>query len=73
MLRSRLCDYSNAYELARWTIAVAPEISAALNNANRKVIFKNKALFTNCISRINNTQVDDGNDIDRIIEYSDNC
>ena len=37
MLRSRLCDYSNAYILAKETVAVA-NIPAA-NNSNKKVIF----------------------------------
>ena len=46
-----------------------------LNNANKRVIFKNCVLFTN---KINNTQVDDAHDIDVVkpiyylIEYSDN-
>ena len=44
----------------------------------KKVIFKNCAPFTNCISEINNTQVDNAKDIDivmpmyNLIEYSDN-
>ena len=44
----------------------------------KNVIFKNCAPFANCISRINNTQVDDAYDIDviipvyNLIEYSDN-
>ena len=48
------------------------------NVANKKVIFKNCASFTNCISRINNTQMEDAHDIDiimsmyNLIEYSDN-
>ena len=29
------------------------------NNTNKKVIFKNFAPFTNCISKINNAQIDD--------------
>ena len=29
---------------------------AAANNTDKKVIFKNCAPFTNCISKINNTQ-----------------
>ena len=51
---------------------------AAANNANKKVIFKNCAPFTNCISEINNTQVGNTKDIDivmrmyNLIEYSDN-
>ena len=50
---------------------------AAANNNNRKVIFKNCAPFTICISEINNTQVDSDKDIDivmpmyNLIEYSD--
>ena len=44
----------------------------------KKVLFKNCAPFTNCISEINNTQVDNAKDIDivmpiyNLIEYSDN-
>ena len=48
------------------------------NHTNKKVILQNCAPFTKCISRINNTQVDDAHDIDvvipiyNLIEYSDN-
>ena len=51
---------------------------AAANNTDKKVIFKNSALFTNCIRKINNTQVDNAEYIDKVmsmyslIEYSDN-
>ena len=51
---------------------------AAANNTDKKVIFKNSALFTNCIKKINNTQVDNAEYIDKVmsmyslIEYSDN-
>ena len=51
---------------------------ANANNVNKKLIFKNCAPFTNCISEINNTQVDNTKDIDiamlmyNLIEYSDN-
>ena len=51
---------------------------ANANNVNKKLIFKNCAPFTNCISEINNTQVDNAKDIDiamlmyNLIEYSDN-
>ena len=44
----------------------------------KKVTFKTCAPFTNCISEINNTQVDDAKDINivmpmyNLIEYSDN-
>ena len=60
VLRSSLCDYSDAYTLIKGTIAVANTgTDAAPNNADKKVISKNCAPFTGCLSRINNTQVDD--------------
>ena len=42
MLRSSLCDYSNAYILSKRTITVANNAACqAAKNANKKVIFKN--------------------------------
>ena len=60
MLRSNLCDYADAYILVKGTITVnnTSAAGAAANNTNKKVIFKNCAPFTNCISEINNIQVD---------------
>ena len=57
MLRSSLCDYSDAYILVKETISVNNTASdgAAANNTNKKVIFKNCAPFTNCINKITNT------------------
>ena len=54
MLRSNLCDYSDAYILFKRNISVnnTATDSAAANNTNKKVIFKNCAPFTNCISKI---------------------
>ena len=76
LLRSRLCDYSDTYILAKGTITVRNTAAAgqAANSTNKKVIFKNCVLFTNCISRINNTQLDDAQYIDVVmpIEYSRN-
>ena len=52
--------------------------ATAPNNRNKKVILKNLAPFTNCISEINNTQVDNAKDIDivmpmhNLLEYSGN-
>ena len=81
MLKSSLCDYSDAYILVKGTISVnnTAAAGAAANNTNKKVIFKNCAPFTNCISEINNTQIDNAKDTDivmpmyNVIEYSDNC
>ena len=80
MSKSSLCDYSDAYILVKGTISVnnTAAAGAAANNINKKVIFKNCAPFTNCISEINNTQIDNTKDIDivmpmyNLIEYSDN-
>ena len=80
MLRYSLYDYSDAYILIKGNIAVnnTAGASAAANNINEKVIFKNCSPFTNCISKINNTQIDNAEYIDivmpmyNLIEYSDN-
>ena len=80
ILKSSLCDYSDAYILVKGTITVNNTAAqgAVANNTNKKVIFKNCAPFTNCISEINNTQIVNAKDIDMVmlmynlIEYSDN-
>ena len=80
MLKSSLCDYSDAYIPVKGTITVnnTSAQGAAANNTNKKVIFTNCAPFTNCISEVNNIQIDNAKDIDivmsmyNLIEYSDN-
>ena len=80
VLKSSLCDCSDAYILAKGNITVNNTAGdgAAVNNTNKKVIFKNCAPFTNCISKINNTQIDNAEYIDivmpmyNLIEYSNN-
>ena len=80
MLRSSLCDYSDAYILVKGNITVNNTAAdgAAANNTNKKVIFKNCAPFTNCISKINNTEIDNAEYIDIVMpmynltECSDN-
>ena len=63
MLRSILCDF--ACILVKGTITVANTSAQGQpnNGANKKIIFKHCVPFTNCISRINNTQVDDAHDM----------
>ena len=55
MIRSNLCDYSDAYILVKGTTAVpnTAAAGAAVNKTNKKVIFKNCAPFTDCIPEIN--------------------
>ena len=79
MLKSSLCDYSDAYIPVKGTITINnTAAAAAVNNANKNAIFKNCAPFTNCISEINNTQIDNAKGIAivmpmyNLIEYSDN-
>ena len=80
MLRSSLRDSSDAHIVVKGNITVNNTAAegAAATNTNKKLKFKNGALFTNCISKINNTQIDDGECIDivmpmyNLIEYSDN-
>ena len=69
LLKSSLCGYGVAYILVKGTITVAniAAAEATVNDANKKVIFKNCAPFTSCISRANNTQIDDAQYIDVVI------
>ena len=66
MLKLSLCDHSDTYILLSGTISVEGTAGTAANNTNEKVIFKNCAPFTNCISEINNTQVDNAKHIDNV-------
>ena len=60
MLRSDLCDFNDAYIVAKGTtIATNPD-----NNAyDKKLAFRNNALFVSCISKINNTLTENAKDL----------
>ena len=82
MLKSSLFDYSDAYIFVKRKITItgAGDDAAARQEDERDkgVAFNNCAPFTNCISEINNTEVDNAKDIDIVmpmydlIERSDN-
>ena len=82
MLKSSLCDYSDAYILVKRKITItgegADEAPRQADESDKGVTFENCAPFTNCISEINNTQIDNAKDTDivmpmyNLIEYSDN-
>ena len=94
MLRPNLCDYADSYILVKGTITItgsagppAGRLAARLarllaarqaDERDKEVSFKNCAPFTKCISRINNTDIDNAHDIDIVMaiynltEYSDN-
>ena len=67
-LKPSLCDYSDAYILVKVTITVANMgTSAAHNNRNKKLIFKNFAPLTDCVSQINYRPEDNAKYIDVVI------
>ena len=82
MLKSGLCDYSDAYVLVEGKIAITGEgaytTARQADERDKGVAFKNCAPFTNCVSEINNTQVDNAKDIAivmpmyNLVEYSNN-
>ena len=90
MLRTSLCDFSEAYIILKGKARVIadateagpdnvpPARNAAQNGSNKKFVFKNCAPFTDCITKINATMIENANNIDlampmyNLIEYSDN-
>ena len=71
MLKSSLCDYAEACILVKGTITVTGvgDDTAARQayERNKGVIFKNCAPFTKCIRKINNTEIDNAQDIDIVM------
>ena len=70
MLRSSWCDYNDPYILVSVAITVPNTAAAATAAAadNRKnIITKNCPPFTNFISEINNTQINNAKDIDIVL------
>ena len=72
MLRSNLCDYSDAYILVKGTITVtAPGVNNNANNIrdkrNRPVISKNNAPFVSCITRSNGELIEDTDYLDIVM------
>ena len=76
MLRSSLCDYSDAYILVKGTITVT--VNHPRDRQNRPLILKNNAPFVSCITRINGELIEDADDLDiamptyNLLEYSKN-
>ena len=61
MLRSDLCDYSDAYIVVKGKIIVIKPDNDAYD---KKLAFKNNAPITSCISKINNKFIDNAEDLD---------
>ena len=75
MLRSDLCDFSDAYIAVKGKITITGPNNDAYE---KKLAFKNNVLFVSCISKINNTLTDNAEDLDivmpiyNLLEYSKN-
>ena len=75
MLRSDLCDYSDAYILVKGTITVTNPDN---DEFDKELALKNNAPFVSFISKINNTLIDNAEDLDvvmpmyNLLEYSKN-
>ena len=79
MLRSGLCDFSDAYIVVKGTITLTKVAGRSFTDIrNRFLIFKNNAPFINCISKINKVLIDNVEDLDAVmpmynlLEYSKN-
>ena len=75
MLRSDLHDYSDPYIVVKGKVIVTNPDNDAYD---KKLTIKSNARFTSCISKINNTLIDNAEDLDiamlmyNLIEYSKN-
>ena len=73
MLRSHLCDYGDAYILLSGTITITEgpnditDVNTRADERNKLAIFKNCATFTDCISEINNSQIDSAKYLDVVM------
>ena len=78
MLRSDLCDFSDAYIVVKGTITVTDPNVAAYVAANIAANVRNNAPFISCVSKINNSFIDNAEDLYivmptyNLIEYSKN-
>ena len=81
MLRSNLCDYSEAYILVKGTITVNGVVNGVENEIvrrNRPLILKRNAPYVSYITRINGKLIEDADDLDivmsmyHLLEYSKN-
>ena len=64
MLRSDLCDFSDAYIVVKGKITVANPYNDAYN---KKLAFKNNTLSVSCILKIDNTLIDNAEDSDIVM------
>ena len=76
MLRSDLCDFSDAYIIVEGAINLEGDNNA--NKRNKNLAFNNNGPFLNCIPEINGVKIDNAEDLDvvmpmySLLEYSKN-
>ena len=76
MIRLDLCNYSNTYIVVKGRISVSGTNNA--NRRNKNLILKNNYPFRSCISKMNNTFINNEADLDivmptyNLLEYSEN-
>ena len=78
MLKPDLCDYSDAYIIVKGTVDLLAAAANENDKAQKDVAFRNNTPFRSRISKINNTLIDNAEDLDIVIlmhnllEYIDN-
>ena len=80
MLRSDLCDFSDAYAVVKGTITLRARRGAKniRYRRNRPLAFKSNAPFISCISKINGALIENAEDLDivmpmyNLLDYSKN-
>ena len=58
LLKSSLCDYSDAHILVKGTISITAQAGDNPNTENKEVLFESWAPCTDCIIETNNIQID---------------
>ena len=69
MLRSELCDYSDAYIIVKGKGTIIVEGDSDTKIRNKKLIFKINALVWSCMSKINKTFIGNAEDVDIIMPF----
>ena len=64
MLRSDLCDYSDAYIVVKWRINV--RATANTDIEQKDVAFKNNGPFRSCVTKINTALIENAEDLDLV-------
>ena len=70
MLRSDLCDYSDAYIVAKRTSTIETEGNRSIDDYNRDLILENNNSFINCILKIDNVLIENAEGLDIVMPSS---